>query len=150
LYYRINIVKLTLPPLRDRKEDIALLVDRFIARFNRLHSKHIGGVTDEVLATLLEYNYPGNVRELENIIEHCFVLCQGEVIEMKHLPANLHTKEIGESVAIGRAATLEEMEKVFINQALRRNNGNRSAAAKQLGIHKTTLFRKIKSLNISS
>jgi len=150
LYYRINVVKLTLPPLRDRKEDIALLVDRFIARFNRLHNKHIGSVTDEVLATLLEYNYPGNVRELENIIEHCFVLCQGEVIEMKHLPANLHTKEIGESVAVGRAVTLEEMEKIFITQALRRNNGNRSAAAKQLGIHKTTLFRKIKSLNITS
>lgn len=150
LYYRINVVKLTLPALRDRKEDIPLLVDHFIAKFNRLHEKYIGGVTDEVLTILLEYDYPGNVRELENIIEHCFVLCQGEIIQKKHLPGSFQKKQADETIGLGDAITLEDMEKMFIAQALRRNNGNRTAAAKQLGIHKTTLFRKIKSLNIDS
>ena len=148
LYYRVNVVKLPLPPLRDRKEDIPLLVDRFISRFNRLHNKNIGGVTDEVLAILLGYDYPGNVRELENIIEHCFVLCQDEIIERKHLPATFQTNEGAESADIRNAVTLEEMEKIFITQALARNKGNRTAAAKELGIHKSTLFRKIKSLGI--
>lgn len=148
LYYRINVVKLPLPPLRERREDIPLLVDYFISRFNRLHNKNIGSVTDEVLALLLEYDYPGNIRELENIIEHCFVLCQDEIIETKHLPITFQTKKQAESSDIGRAVTLREMEKIFITQALNRNKGNRSAAAKELGIHKSTLFRKIKTLKI--
>ena len=148
LYYRVNVVRLPLPPLRDRKEDIPLLVDHFVSRFNRLHSKNIGGVTDEVLATLLSYDYPGNVRELENIIEHCFVLCQDEIIERRHLPATLQAEESGGANDIRKVVTLEEMEKIFITQALARNEGNRTAAARELGIHKSTLFRKIKSLGI--
>ena len=148
LYYRVNVVRLPLPPLRDRKEDIPLLVDHFVSRFNRLHNRNIGGVTDEVLATLLSYDYPGNVRELENIIEHCFVLCQDEIIERKHLPTTFQTKESAEAADIRKVVTLEEMEKIFISQALTRNKGNRTAAARELGIHKSTLFRKIKSLRI--
>jgi len=148
LYYRINVVKLMLPPLRDRKEDIPLLIDHFVSRFNRLHNKNMGGVTDEVLAILLKYDYRGNVRELENIIEHCFVLCQGEIIEKRHLPSTFQTKAGTDSADIEKAVTLEEMERIFITRALRRNNGNRTAAAKQLGIHKSTLFRKLKSLNM--
>ncbi len=148
LYYRINVVKLAIPPLRDRKEDIPLLIDHFIGRFNHLHNKNINGVTDQVLATLLEHDYRGNVRELENIIEHCFVLCQGEIIERKHLPASFQTTADTGYPDIKKAVTLEEMERIFITHALRQNNGNRTAAAKQLGIHKSTLFRKLKSLNI--
>jgi len=148
LYYRINVVKLAIPPLRDRKEDIPLLIEHFISRFNHLHNKNISGVTDQVLAALLEHDYRGNVRELENIIEHCFVMCNGEIIENKHLPTSFH-KPIGADYAeIKKAVTLEEMEKIFITNALRQNNGNRTAAAKQLGIHKSTLFRKLKSLNV--
>jgi transcriptional regulator with PAS, ATPase and Fis domain len=89
LYYRINVMKLELPLLRERKDDIPLLVNHFIGRFNRLRSKNVSCVTDEVLAILLAYDYPGNVRELENIIEHCFVLCQGEIIEKNHFPASI-------------------------------------------------------------
>ena len=133
-----------------RKEDIPLLIDHFISRFNRLHNKNVGSVTDEVLAILLAYDYPGNVRELENIIEHCFVLCQDEIIERKHLPASFQTKEAAESVDLGKAATLQEMERIFITEALRRNKGNRLTAARELGIHKSTLFRKIKSLGIKA
>ena len=148
LYYRINVVKLSIPPLRDRKEDIPLLIDHFIGRFNHLYNKNISGVTDQVLATLLEHDYRGNVRELENTIEHCFVLCQGEIIEGKHLPASFQTTADTDYPDIKKAVTLEEMERIFITHALRQNNGNRTAAAKQLGIHKSTLFRKLKSLNI--
>ncbi|MBE9541603.1 MAG: sigma 54-interacting transcriptional regulator, partial [Proteobacteria bacterium] len=86
LYYRINVVKLTLPPLRERREDIPLLVDHFLERFNRLSGKEIAGVSQEVLSILMAYDFPGNVRELENIIEHATVLCQGGLIESQHLP----------------------------------------------------------------
>jgi len=148
LYYRINVFKLAIPPLRDRKEDIPLLVDHVIGRFNHLHDKNIGGVTDQVLAALLEHNYRGNVRELENILEHCFVMCRGETIENKHLPASFQKAADIAGPDVKKAVTLQEMEKIFIANALTQNNGNRTAAAKQLGIHKSTLFRKLKSLNM--
>ncbi|MCD6393267.1 MAG: sigma 54-interacting transcriptional regulator [Planctomycetes bacterium] len=150
LYYRINVVKLELPPLRDKKEDIPLLTDHIISRFNLLHNKNIGGVTEEVLSILLMYDFPGNVRELENIIEHCFVLCQGEIIEACHLPSNLHAQPAIGYSAGSKTAALRETEKVLITQALQRNNGNRAATARDLGVHKSTLFRKIKSLGIKA
>ena len=150
LYYRINVVKLAIPPLRDRKEDIPLLIDHFIGRFNHLYNKNISGVTDQVLATLLEHDYRGNVRELENIIEHCFVLCRGEIIEQKHLPTSFKTTVEANYNDINKAVSLKDMEKIFIINALKQNNGNRTAAAKQLCIHKSTLFRKLKSLNIEA
>ncbi|MBW1932298.1 MAG: sigma 54-interacting transcriptional regulator [Deltaproteobacteria bacterium] len=150
LYYRINVVKLELPPLRDRKEDIPLLTDHIISRFNLLHNKNIGGVTEEVLSILLMYDFPGNVRELENIIEHCFVLCQGEIIEARHLPSNLQVQPAIDYSSGYKTVALREAEKLLITQALRRNNGNRAATARELGVHKSTLFRKIKSLGIQS
>jgi transcriptional regulator with PAS, ATPase and Fis domain len=97
---------------------------------------------------LLEHDYRGNVREFENIIEHCFVMCQGEMIENRHLPASFQTTAGTDYPDIRKVVTLEEMERIFITRALRQNDGNRTAAAKQLGIHKSTLFRKLKSLNI--
>jgi len=148
LYYRVNVVKLSLPPLRDKKEDIPLLVDRFISRFNRLHNKNIGGVTDEVLTILLGYNYPGNIRELENIIEHCFVLCQDEIIEAKHLPTSVRPILKTDKIESSRPATIKQMEIILITQALRRNKGNKTVTAKELGIDKSTLFRKMKAFDI--
>jgi len=149
LYYRINVMKLELPPLRDRKEDIALLVDHFISRFNQLHNKNICCVTNEVTAALLAYDYPGNVRELENIIEHCFVLCEGEIIEAKHLPLSVRPALKAESAQDSEPATIKQMEIIMITQALRRNNGNKTATAKELGIDKSTLFRKMKTFDIT-
>jgi len=148
LYYRVNVVKLLLPPLRDKKEDIPLLVDRFISRFNRLHNKNIGGVTDEVLTILLGYDYPGNIRELENIIEHCFVLCRDEIIEAKHLPASVHPILKTDKIESSQPATIKQMEIILITQALRRNKGNKTVTAKELGIDKSTLFRKMKAFDI--
>ncbi len=148
LYYRINVMKLELPPLRDKKEDITLLVDHFISRFNRLQNKNICCVTNEVTTALLAYDYPGNVRELENIIEHCFVLCTGEIIEAKHLPASVRPALQMDQIETSKPATIKQMEAIMICQALRRNKGNKTAAARDLGIDKSTLFRKIKALDI--
>ena len=148
LYYRINVMKLELPPLRDKKEDIPLLVEHFISRFNRLQNKNICCVTNEVTAALLAYDYPGNVRELENIIEHCFVLCDGEIIEAEHLPTSVRPVSKIERSASTQPATIKQMEVVLITQALRRNKGNKTAAAKELGIDKSTLFRKMKAFDI--
>ncbi|MFH1613662.1 MAG: sigma 54-interacting transcriptional regulator [Planctomycetota bacterium] len=149
LYYRINVMKLELPPLRDRKEDISLLVDHFISRFNQLHNKNICCVTNEVTAALLAYDYPGNVRELENIIEHCFVLCEGEIIEAKHLPSSVRPALKKENAKNSEPATIKQMEIILITQALRRNKGNKTATAKELGIDKSTLFRKMKAFDIT-
>ena len=110
LYYRIHVMKLELPPLRDRTEDIPLLVDHFIERFNRLGNKHIVGVTPEAAACLMAHDYPGNVRELENIIEHGFVLCSAAMIDVRHLPTSLHPAGTAEALA-DKPATLEQMEK---------------------------------------
>jgi PAS domain S-box-containing protein len=148
LYYRINVMKLELPPLKDRKEDIPLLVEHFIDRFNRLHNKNVCCVTNEVTTALLSYDYPGNVRELENIIEHCFVLCQGEIIEAQHLPSSVRPTSKTESSQDKEPATIKQMEIILIKQALRRNKGNKTATAKQLGIDKSTLFRKMKAFDI--
>jgi len=148
LYYRINVVRLEVPPLRERKEDVPLLIDHFITRFNRLREKDVAGVSPEVLAILMEHDYPGNVRELENILEHAFVLCPGGMIEPRHLPEKLRPAGVAETAGVGTAKTLQEIEARFIRDALARNNWNRLATARELGIHKSTLFRKIKSLGI--
>lgn len=149
LYYRVNVMKLDLPPLRDKKEDVPLLVEHFISRFNRLQNKNICCVTNEVRSALLAYDYPGNVRELENIIEHCFVLCDGEIIEAKHLPLSVRPALQTDKIGNIKASTIKQMEIVLITQALRRNKGNKTAAAKELGINKSTLFRKMKAFDIN-
>ncbi len=149
LFYRIHVIRLALPNLRDRREDIPLLIEHFIAKFNRLQGKNVASVSDAVLARLMEHDYPGNVRELENIIEHAFVLCRGALIELAHLPPQLRGTVMGETSPNIAGMTLEAMEQFLIADALRRNNGNRTTAARQLGINPSTLFRKIKSLGIA-
>jgi transcriptional regulator with PAS, ATPase and Fis domain len=148
LYYRINVVRIGLPPLRERREDIPLLIDHFIARFNRLREREIAGVTPDTLGVLLGHDYPGNVRELENIIEHAFILCSGGLIQPAHLPEPFRPK-FPESVTAG-VKTLRELEARFIYEVLRRHNWNRQAAAKELGIHKTTLWRKVRHLGLTA
>ncbi len=147
-YYRINVIKLELPPLRERKEDIPLLIEHFIGKFNRLHNKNICCATNEVISALLSYDYHGNIRELENIIEHCFVLCDGEIIEFRHLPSSIRSLVDTSFTQNSQAATIKQMETLLIRNALTQNDGNKTAAAKQLGIDKSTLFRKLKSLEI--
>jgi PAS domain S-box-containing protein len=148
LYYRINVVRLSLPPLKDRSEDIPLLIDHFIHRFNGIYNKNICCLSDEAMAVILSHNFPGNIRELENCIEHCFVLCQGDVIETQHLPSSMKKSITGEESDMSTFRTLRQMEALMIERALFRNDGNRTAAAKELGINASTLFRKLKSLKI--
>ncbi len=149
LYYRINVIRINIPPLRERREDIPLLVQHFIQKFNHLHNKDITDISDEVMTALMMYDFPGNVRELENLMEHAFVLCNSGIIEMKHLPQHhIHPFETGDATKKQNGITLKETEKIYIINALREHEGNRQAAAKALGIHPSTLFRKIKRLGI--
>ncbi|MGB2821501.1 MAG: sigma 54-interacting transcriptional regulator [Phycisphaerae bacterium] len=150
LFYRIRVVSFELPRLSDRREDIPLLVGHFVAKFNRLQGKDLAGVCEEVLARLMEHDYPGNVRELENIIEHAFVLCRAGLIQLQHLPADLRGKGAREPLRPAGGMSLKSMEKLLIEDAIRRHNGNRTAAAKELGINASTLFRKIKALRIEA
>lgn len=147
LFYRIHVVRLELPALKDRREDIPLLIERAVSRFNTLQGRDIAGVSDGVLARLMAHDFPGNVRELENVIEHAFVLCRGALIELKHLPAHLQS-DIGHPVLSSEGLTLRAAEKLLIEDALRRNHGNRAHAAKTLGIAPSTLFRKVRMLGI--
>jgi len=147
LYYRINIVKLVVPPLRDRLEDIPLLVEHFIDRFNTLQGKEILGVSDDALSCLMSHDYPGNVRELENLVERAFILCRSGMIEREHLPEPVcHQSQHGNGTDI--LDSFRQMEASFLMSALRQNNWNRTRTAEALGIHKTTLFRKIKALGL--
>jgi PAS domain S-box-containing protein len=146
LYYRINVVRLRIPPLRERREDIPLLVDHFIGRFNRLRGRDVTGVKADVMSTLMRHDYPGNVRELENIIEHAFVLCRTGMISMRHLPERFRQDEGGEAPV--DTVSLPELEGRFILEALRRNGWNREQTARELGMHKTTLWRKVRRLGI--
>ncbi len=150
LYYRLNIVALELPPLRRRKEDIPLLVDHFIGRFNRRQDKAVSGVTPEALALLMAHDYPGNVRELENLVERAFVLCPSGAIERRHLPPELTGAEARAAAppGAGLAAQARAAEARAIRETLERCGYNRLAAARALGLHKSTLFRKLKALAI--
>ena len=150
LFYRLNVVKVDLPPLRKRKEDVPLLVDHFIARFNRRQGKSVAGVTSDVMALLMAHDYPGNVRELENIVERAFVLCGSGKIERVHLPPELSGQPAAVPVPAGDtiAAQTRAAEAQAIRTALERHGFNRLAAARELGLHKSTLFRKIQALGI--
>jgi len=148
LYYRIRVIHLILPSLRQRREDIPLLIDHLVSKFNRLQGKNIAGVSEEAMARLMEHNFPGNVRELENIIEQAFVLCRGGMIEVPHLPSELRPAGLAAKDAFG-PVSLRSMEKHLITETLQRHQGNRKLAAQELGINPSTLYRKIMALNIN-
>ena len=141
LYYRLKVVELTLPPLRDRKEDIPILVQHFLEKFSRIHNKKIKGISPQAMKLLLSYDYPGNVRELENIIERAVVISSGKFIEAQDLPEELFEKRVKSP------ERNEELER--IKEALRVAKGNKSLAAKLLGMHRTTLWRKLKEYGLS-
>ena len=155
LYYRINVVRLCLPPLRRRKEDIPLLTDHFIRKFNRLNGSEIQGISPEALTVLMLHDYPGNIRELENIIEYATVVCKNSLIGIEHLPEAIR-KASGRGEKIepegqrDKEYSFDEMERQFIYESLRQNNWRKTATAKQLSIHPSTLWRKIKRLNIKT
>ena len=153
LYYRLNVVNITLPPLRDRKEDIPLLIEHFIDKFRAEKQKDISGVSDKVLTRLMQHSFPGNIRELENIIEYGFILCPGGLIQEHHLPDSFHLDEPADSYDKNLQSgvlSLEQIEKQAILGALQRNKWKRMMTCRELGISKDTLRRKIERYGLEN
>jgi transcriptional regulator with PAS, ATPase and Fis domain len=152
LYFRLAVVRLTLPPLRDRREDIPFLVEHFIQRFSVKKGKQITGVTPAVMEILMRHDFPGNVRELENVIEYGFVLCHNRLIDVPHLPEELQQ---GSQRALAakqprNGSQLKLAEADVIRLALEHNGGHLGKTAQELGISRATLWRKMKKYSISS
>lgn len=150
LFYRLNVVKIDLPPLRRRREDIPLLINNFIQKFNALKAREIKGISENALSILAQYNFPGNIRELENIIEYGFVLCRGDMIRTRHLSREIlnEIKSRSNKDVNSPPSQLDAAEKKAIIETLYRYNANRGKTAAFLGINKSTLWRKMKKYNI--
>jgi two-component system response regulator AtoC len=149
LYYRINVINVHLPPLRERMDDFPLLVRHFIDKFNKKFGKNVKQFTSDAYDLLLEYNWQGNIRELENVIEHCFVLCNCDIIQVECLPKRL--RDSSNRISTKNNSVLnsfDDAERELIISALKKNNWNRSATSKELGINPSTLWRKMKKLKI--
>ncbi|MBN8524561.1 MAG: sigma 54-interacting transcriptional regulator [Planctomycetes bacterium] len=146
LYYRLNVVRLELPALRERSEDIPLLAEHFVDRLNRLQGRQVAGIDDDALAALARHAFRGNVRELENIIERAFVLCGDGPIGVVHLPDDLQPA----MPAVAPGSALDRAEAAALEEALRRHRGNRGAVATELGIHRATLYRKMRQHGLIS
>ena len=148
LYYRLNVVNLEIPPLRERKDDIPLLVAYFLKKYSSIMKKEVFKVSEDALNLLINYDYPGNVRELENIVERAVVLCNSSQLEVEHLPDDL--KELKIQVFAkkeGKFMTLEELEREYIKWVLK-EVGNKTIAAQILGIDRVSLWRKIKNYGL--
>ena len=151
LYFRLAVVKFELPTLKERREDIPYLVDHFVEKFNARQGKHVLSVSPDVMSILMQHDFPGNIRELENIIEYCFVVCHGSIIQKEHLPAELtsvaktparNPTDSGDPIM----AALDERSRIV--SALSQCDGNLTRASASLGMHRTTLWRKLKRYQI--
>ncbi len=151
LYYRINVMNIHLPPLRERKDDLPILVNHFIEKFNEKFERKIKHFSSSAFDLLMEHNWPGNIRELENVIEHCFVLCGSDVIQVEHLPKRLRDKNV--YITSNNSSTdlnhIKDAERNIIIETLKKHNGNKGKTAGELNIHPTTLWRKMKKFGIS-
>ncbi|MCP3176280.1 sigma 54-interacting transcriptional regulator [Desulfuromonas sp. KJ2020] len=148
LFFRINVVALQIPPLRERPEDVPLLIDVFLDRFNRTYGKKIRGFSGEALQLLLSHSYPGNVRELLNLVEQTVILCRSGEIGVEHLPAGfLEASDRDEDVSFGRRSRIN---KAILQDLLARYEGNRTKVAKELGVDRTTLWRWMKKFDLSN
>jgi two-component system response regulator PilR (NtrC family) len=154
LYYRLNVIEIPLPPLRERKDDVALLVDHFIEKYARELGKDVKSMSDDALAMLVAYRFPGNVRELENVIERAAALTRGPVIQVESLPRSVLEREEPEPVAripregVDLDKLLEEYERSLILEALRPAGGVKKRAAKLLGISFRSLRYRLEKLGI--
>ncbi len=151
LFFRINVVSLTLPPLAARKDDIPVLINHFLKKYSNEMQKEVTGIAPEVADILTEYDYPGNIRELENIIERGVALTNGEIIEVSHLPDDLRGMvfKTFRRTDDGNIPSLEEHEKAYIQWVLGETEGNKTLAAQYLGIDRVSLWRKMKKFGLS-
>jgi two-component system response regulator HydG len=144
LYYRLNVITVAIPPLRERPEDIPLLVDHFVRRYAQRNQRNIAGITKEAMERLIEYHWPGNVRELENTIERAIVLTRDATIGVDALPPTILTSSrIPTQIVIPIGTKMREVQRRMIAETLKQTNGNRELAAKFLGIASRTIYRKI-------
>lgn len=152
LYFRLNVVTLTLPTLRERRDDIPMLAYYFLRKFSTMMGRHVEEISTEAMQRLVDYDYPGNIRELSNFIERGVALTQGNMLDIQHLPQNLGSisVRIYKPEMAATPATLKEQETEHILQALKVAEGNRTQAAKLLGIDRVSLWRKLKKLGIDS
>jgi DNA-binding NtrC family response regulator len=152
LYYRLNVITLYLPPLRERREDIPLLVAHFLRKYAEQNNKAVTGIQQQALQYLQLYDWQGNVRELENVIERAVVLAKEPTIGIAEMPAHLQEKDLvptpSEYLVLPHNATLEEIERAAIAETLRRSGGNRQATARSLNIGLATLYRKLKTYQL--
>ena len=148
LYYRLNVVNIHIPPLRERKEDIPLLVAAFLKEFSQENGKQIDGIDAKARLALYNYAWPGNVRQLRNSIESAVVLCKGTTIMLEDLPPNFKGESGGDSLRIALGATLADVEKEVIRSTLAHEGGNKSRTAEILGIGRKTLHRKIEEYGL--
>jgi len=149
LYYRLDVVSIHIPPLRERKEDIPLLVSHFLKKYNKIESKKVKGISSQALELLVNHNWPGNVRELENVIERALVLSQGDTFLAEDISLQAGEKSLPSKIPSSSThASLAETEKRLIEKTLRTTQWNQSKAAKLLKIHRNTLQRKIRHFNI--
>lgn len=148
LYYRLKVVDIEMPPLRERKEDILLLAENFLKRFSKEMGKEVISLSEEVKKIMLNYSWPGNVRELENIIERAIILSKGKIIQPEDLPSSMRqpTEEEAIEKALQQGLSLDQLEKEYIKKVLRQVGGNKSRAAEILGLDRKTLYRKLKEL----
>ncbi len=153
LYYRLNVIPIEVPPLRDRRDDIPLLVHHFVQRFNKEFGKNILNVDQAAMHHLMEYHWPGNIRELENVIERAIVLSQNQVLTVADFPGHITSSQAYPPLQISPEDTLtdivDEFEKTIILKALRENNNNKLRTAEKLGIHRSTFMSKLKKYDIN-
>lgn len=150
LYYRLNVVSLEIPPLRERREDIPELVYLFLQEFSQLYNKHISKLEPGVMATFLAYSWPGNIRQLKNVIERMVILTEGDTVPESAIPDALKmtTRQDQVTATVGLASVTEQTERELIIRTLKQVNGNRSEAARMLGIPRSTLYYKMHQLGI--
>jgi DNA-binding NtrC family response regulator len=149
LYYRLNVVEINLPPLAERKEDIPLLINHFIRKYNRELNRQITGMDEETKRILMNYEWKGGIRELENVIERALILSEGEIITRKDLPPNLMKLEPAPETSLRLKDAVADFEKQHIEQVLKANQSNKEAAAKILDISLSSLYRKIDELGVT-
>lgn len=152
LYYRLNVIQISLPPLRERREDLPLLIDHFMKSFRESTGKSVNQISDRAYELLLMHDYPGNVRELENILEHAFARLRGNIITESKLPPHLikHQANPSRSNGNGSPGAADDNDRMTIIEALNRNQWNREVAATELGISRTTLWRRMRELDLLS
>ncbi len=143
LFYRLNVVHIHVPPLRDRKDDIPLLINEFMQEFAKENGKDIKNIDNHARAALYKYSWPGNIRQLKNCMESAVVMCSSDTITLNDLPPTIKSDSAADSMQIPFGVTLEEAEKIIIQQTLAQNQGNKSKTAEVLGIGRKTLHRKL-------